>query len=314
MQKISANVYFEDIGFHIVQELMRAKESVKICVAWISWAKYSQDFDRLTQKGIRVEVIYNDDFINRKNFQPPSPLTNLYPVKARGNALMHNKFCIIDDSTLITGSFNWSQNARRHFENLVVIENDFKLIKRFLTEFQDLKNYFSDFAQNTKIQCLFHNDFTQCRAASYNLGVLGHESGKYDDSLIEIWNVCLNHEHGTFLDEHYENHLHTHLGLKDEPDYDHDLIYDKDTMLLEIDQEFKKTAEIRNHFISRGKQPIHAIGVVSLLNENEHLEWGEEQKFGINIFWRDMYYRKVISDVIYDDGYGFINSIISKHR
>ena len=84
-------------------------------------------------------------------------------------------------------------------------------------------------------------------------------------------------------------------------------------MILEVDQEFKKTAQIQNHFTSRSKQPIHAIGSVSLLNENEHLEWGEEQEFGINIFWRDMYYRKVIPDVIYDDGYGFIASIISKH-
>ena len=314
MHTTRTNAYFEDIGFHVVQELMKAKESVKICVAWISWAKYSPVFDRLTQKGVRVEVIYNDDLINRKNFQPPSPLTNLFPVRARGNALMHNKFCIIDDSTLITGSFNWSENAGRHFENLVVIENDFKLIKKFFFEFQDLKNYFSDFAQNNKIRCLFHDGITQCRAASFNLGLLGHESGKYDDSLIEIWNVCLRHEHGTFLGEYYENHLHTYLGLKDEPDDDYDAIYDKHAMLLEVDKEFRQIDEIRNHFIYRGGKPIHAIGIVSILNESEHLEWGEEQEFGINIFWRDMYYRKVVPDIIYDDGYGFINSIISKHR
>lgn len=313
MRTITTNAYFEDIGFQIVQELMKAKESVKICVAWISWQKYAPIFDQLTGKGISVEVIYNDDLLNGKNFQAPLHSTKLYPVKARAGALMHNKFCIIDDSRILTGSFNWSKNARRHFENLVIIENDFRLVKSFLTEFQDLKNYFSDFAQNTKIQCLFYNGYSKCRAASYNLGILGHESGKYDDSLIEVWNVCLSHEHGTLLGEHYESHLHTFLGLKYKPDYDQDLIYDKETMLLEVDQEFKKAAQIQKHFISRSQQPIHAIGSVSLLNENEHLEWGEDQEFGINIFWRDMYYRKIIPDVIYDDGYGFISSIIRKH-
>ena len=314
MYMTSTNAYFEDIGSHVVQELMKAKASVKICVAWISWAKYSPVFDRLTQRGVMVDIIYNDDYINRKNFQPLSPLIKPFPVRARGNALMHNKFCIIDDSTLITGSFNWSENAGRHFENLVVIENDFKLIKKFLFEFQDLKNYFSFFAQYSGIRCLFHENIAQCRAASFNLGVLGHESGKYDDSLIEIWNVCLSYEHGTFLGEHHENHLHNYLGLNDEPDDDYNAVYDKHAMLLEVDKEFRQINEIRNHFISRSKQPIHAIGVVSLLNENEHLEWGEEQEFCINIFWRDMYYRKVIPDIIYDDGYGFINTIISKHR
>ena len=313
MRTVSTKAYFEDIGFHIVQELMRARESVKICVAWISWLKYAPIFDQLTRKGIIVEVIYNDDFINKNNFHPPSAETSLYPVSARGNAIMHNKFCIIDDSTILTGSFNWSKNARRHFENIVVIENDLKLVKKFITEYQDLKNYFSDFAQNNKIQCLHYENFRRCRSASYNLGVLGHESGKYDDSVIEIWNVCLGHEHGTLLGEYHENHLHTYLGLNDAPDYGDDLEYDKDSMRSEINHEFNQIEEIRNHFISRSKHPIHAIGVVSMLNENEHIEWGEEQKFGINVFWRDMFYRKVVPDIIYDDGYGFINSIINSH-
>jgi hypothetical protein len=311
---VSTNAYFENIGFHIERELTKAKESVKICVAWINWSKYSKIFDLLTRKGIIVEVIYNDDYINTNNFIPPSSSTLLYPVKARGGALMHNKFCIIDDSTLITGSFNWSQSAGRHFENLVVIENDFKLVKKFLTEFIDLKNYFSEFAQKNRIRCHFFENFSQCRAASFNLGVLGHESGKYDSSLIEIWNVCLHHEHGTFLGEYHENHLHSYLGLKHEIDDERDYVYDKNTMLSELDQEFRQIAEIRHHFISRGNQPIHAFGMVSILNQNEHIEWGEEQEFGINISWRDMYYRKVVPDLLYDDGFGFISSIIDKHR
>lgn len=314
MHKVKTKAYFEDIGFHIVQELMKARQSVKICVAWISWQKYAPIFDQLTRKGIIVEVIYNDDFLNKKNFHPPSGETSLYPVRARGHALMHNKFCIIDDSTILTGSFNWSKNACRHFENIVVIENDLKLVKKFLTEYQDLKNYFSEFSQNNKIQCLYDENNRRCCSASYNLGVLGHESGQYDDSVIEIWNVCLGHEHGKFLGEYHENHLHTYLGLKDAPDYDDDLEYNKDSMRSEINQEFNQIKEIRNHFMSRSKHPIHAIGVVSILNENEHIEWNEEQELGISVFWRDMYYRKAVPDIIYDDGYGFVSSIINSHR
>jgi hypothetical protein len=314
MRKVSTKAYFEDIGFHIVQELMKARESVKICVAWISWQKYAPIFDQLTDKGIIVEVIYNDDFLNKNNFRPPSYKTSLYPVRGRRNALMHNKFCIIDDSTILTGSFNWSYNARRHFENIVVIENDLKLVKKFITEYQDLKNYFSEFAQNNKILCLYDENDRRCYSASYNLGVLGHESGKYDESVIEIWNVCLRHEHVTFLGEYHENHLHTHLDLKSSADFDDDLEYDKNLMLSEIHQEFNQIERIRNYFISRSKLPIQAIGFVSILNENEHIEWGEEQEFGIRVFWRDMYYRKVIPDIIYDDGDGFINSLINSHR
>ena len=119
MRTITTNAYFEDIDYQIVQELMKAKESVKICVAWISWPKYAPIFDQITSKGICVEVIYNDDHLNVKNFQAPLHSTTLYPVKARAGALMHNKFCIIDDSRILTGSFNWSKNARRHFPESV---------------------------------------------------------------------------------------------------------------------------------------------------------------------------------------------------
>jgi hypothetical protein len=315
MHSVSTKAYFEEIDFHVVQELLRARDSVKICVAWISWQKYASVFDQLTHRGVKVEVIYNDDYINKKNFYSPSRATILYPLKARGNALMHNKFCIVDDSTIITGSFNWSINARRHFENLVVIENDFKLVKKFLTEYQDLKSYFSDYALQTKIQCLYGSGdgLRQCRASSYNLGVLGNESGKYDESLIDIWNICLRHEHGTFLGEYHEQHLHTYLGLKDAPDYDDGFEYDKNSMYNELNQEFKQIKDIHDHFVNRSRHPIHAIGIVAMLNHNEHLKWGEEPEYGINIFWRDMYYRKIVPETIYDDGYGFINSIINRH-
>ncbi len=316
MRSVRTKAYFEDIDFHIVQELLKAKVSIKICVAWISWIKYAPTFDQLTRRGVVVEVIYNDDYINKKNFYPPLHKTILYPVKARGSALMHNKFCVIDDSTLITGSFNWSRNARRHFENLVVIQNDFKLIKKFLTEYRDLKNYFIDYAQQTKYQCQYESEdnFRRCRSGSFNLGVLGHESGQYDESLIEIWNICLRHEHGSFLGEHHENHLYTYLGLTDAPIYDDEGEYDKGAMHSELNQEIKQIEDIKTHFENRSKHPIHAIGKVQMLNENEHIERGDEQEFGINIFWRDMYFRKVIPDIIHDDGYGLIGDIIQRHR
>ena len=38
---------------------------------------------------------------------------------------MHNKFVIVDDLYLITGSFNWTKNAStRNDENLIVLEGE----------------------------------------------------------------------------------------------------------------------------------------------------------------------------------------------
>lgn len=308
---IKSAAYFEDIDFHLKQVLLQAKESVKICVAWISWSSYSSVFQELVLKNVSVEIIYNNDNINHKNFFPLDKGVTLYPVKGRFyNSLMHNKFCIVDSQILITGSFNWSNSARKHFENIVVIENDFHLILDFLHEFEDLKNYFSEYGQQHKIQCLSDN-YPQCRSASYNIGILGHESGLYDESIVEIWNICTNCGHVNFIQEEYEHHLQTYLGLKEAPNWE-DEPYDKYSMLNEFKQDRKQIIALQNYFNKSSGAKVNAIGCVAMSNTNEHLEWGENPEYVINVIWRDMYYRKVIPDVL-DSSYDEIESIIKRH-
>jgi phosphatidylserine/phosphatidylglycerophosphate/cardiolipin synthase-like enzyme len=43
--------------------------------------------------------------------------------KDRENDFMHNKLMILDDKTVITGSYNFSENAEKNDENLLVIES-----------------------------------------------------------------------------------------------------------------------------------------------------------------------------------------------
>lgn len=310
MSKKSA-AYFEDIEYHLKKVLLQAKESVRICVAWINWSTYNPVFQKLVSKGVSVEIIFNDDYINKRNFSDPGEGVKLFPVKGRFyNTLMHNKFCIVDDRILITGSFNWSSRAGKHFENIVVIENEFNLILDFLSEFEDLKNYFNEYGKQHKLQCIFH-DVTQCSSESYNIGVLGHENGVYDESTVEIWNICKRHGHVNFICEEYEHHLQTYLGLKDASDWQ-DEPYDKESMLYDFKQDRNKIVALQNYFNkSRGKR-VHAIGCVAMSNENEHIKWGEEPEYVINFMWRDMYYRKVIPDFL-DGSCDGIEFIINRH-
>lgn len=310
---IKTTSHFEDIGFHIRQEISKAKESIKICVAWISWIDYNGILEELSRKGVSVEILYNDDHLNRKHFIKPDESINLFPVKGRFyHSLMHNKFCIIDNRIIVTGSFNWSRRAFYHFENIVFIENDFKLVKNFLHEFEDLKNYFYGFNNHEKIQC-GTKDSTQCKSQSYNLGIFGNESGLYDESLVDIWNICLSNGHVSFLGEEYENHLHSYLGLTEQPDWDGvDGFYDRESMLNEFRQERAQIQMIQNYFNTHQGTKIHAIGAVVMENSNEHLKWGEDPNYAINILWRDMYYRKLIPDTLYD-GFYDISSIINRH-
>jgi len=54
---------------------------------------------------------------------------------------MHNKFCIIDEKTIITGSYNWSRQAKKNYENITVINDDNKLMLQYLNEFNHIKSH-----------------------------------------------------------------------------------------------------------------------------------------------------------------------------
>jgi cardiolipin hydrolase len=59
---------------------------------------------------------------------------------------MHNKFVVVDDAYLLTGSFNWTvQAGLNNQENLLVVDNPYYL-EKYNTEFEKL---WKNFAGNT---------------------------------------------------------------------------------------------------------------------------------------------------------------------
>jgi len=55
-----------------------------------------------------------------------------------GPGLMHNKFAVIDDQVVLTGSFNWTITAeRKNAENLLVI-TDPDLAQKYTKQFKVL--------------------------------------------------------------------------------------------------------------------------------------------------------------------------------
>lgn len=136
--------YFSNIRSHIQTELKTAKDSIFVAVAWFTDAKL---FDILCQKamnGLDVQLIVMDDDITRncsidysklevcggKVFQINNEITGI---------LMHNKFCVIDKTNTITGSYNWSIKAQTNHENITITKDSEELAEMFLTEFRRIK-------------------------------------------------------------------------------------------------------------------------------------------------------------------------------
>ncbi|WP_254599171.1 phospholipase D-like domain-containing protein [Burkholderia lata] len=290
--------YFEEIDSHLWRELYKAARSVKICVAWLNLGRHRDVFEVLLNRGVSVEIMCNDDNKNYETINNNSLDVKIYPIKGwRKTDLMHHKFCVIDEEVVVTGSYNWSKGAARHFENVVIVKEDFRLVKSFLHEFEDLKNYYLDFSQSERSKiicgCVGFSGW-RCRSTAYHLGIIGYESGIYEESEIGIYKICSLHCHVEKITVTSGNYILTHLGLKDEGD-DCDEYYGKYEMRRDFAREREITANFQSYFAGlHNGLKIHGVGAVVVLNEMEHLEYGEDQEHGVSLIWRDTYYRKVI--------------------
>ncbi|MFH2120798.1 MAG: phospholipase D-like domain-containing protein [Pseudomonadota bacterium] len=141
---MQTQAYFDDIQLHILYELRKATTSIHIAVAWFTDPEI---FEQLCQKagsGVRVELIVVNDSINRKSGIEHERLRNLGGVfmmvgdKKKSSAIMHNKFCVIDGATVITGSYNWSRQAQQNSENITIISDHPELARQFIQEFESI--------------------------------------------------------------------------------------------------------------------------------------------------------------------------------
>jgi hypothetical protein len=134
---------FENFPLVIEPELNLAKKKLVIAVAWITFQRYSRTFKSVAMRGVSVRIYCADHPTNRKQTKEINGLRKsgveviLYKMPRKTN-FMHHKFAIIDESTVLTGSFNWSDNALKSFENLLVIKEEPAVIQAFLGEVSKL--------------------------------------------------------------------------------------------------------------------------------------------------------------------------------
>jgi PLD-like domain len=140
---------FENIAVRIQEEISKAQKSVFIAVAWFTNKNLFNTLVNKAKNSCTVTLIISNDNINNNSSidfeQLQIAKSNVYKIGNGNTELMHNKFCIIDYSTVITGSYNWSYKAENNFENVIITSNDTTLAEQFITEFNNIrKQYYPD--------------------------------------------------------------------------------------------------------------------------------------------------------------------------
>lgn len=145
---MKSQAYFEKIHKQIEYRLIKSEHNIKLAVAWLTDQKLFDILCKKALEGLDVQLIIAYQEINlESNINFDKLISSGGKIYWIGNgykyeALMHNKFCIIDNYTLITGSYNWTQKAKSNHESITVIEDDSNLIFEFSQEFDRiLKKY-----------------------------------------------------------------------------------------------------------------------------------------------------------------------------
>jgi hypothetical protein len=134
--------YFKNIRKEILKELDEATEEIFVAVYWFTNLQLFEKLCNKAKKGIKVSLIIHNDYTNNRNtglnFQSFIDLGGQFYFSDNEHP-MHNKFCVIDNKTLINGSYNWTYNAGRiNSENVIIIKEEPATVCAFRDEFINL--------------------------------------------------------------------------------------------------------------------------------------------------------------------------------
>lgn len=291
---IHTEVYFEDHKSVIEREIRAAKSSIYVAVAWINFKTYAELFRSVLERDVELNIICSDNWQNRSHQEEISKLIKhgavirLLKMPYTRN-YMHHKFAVIDQLVILNGSFNWSPNAEKSIENLMVVRNAGKEVNAFLEEFQRLLSIETDILRELqkKKKC----QVTGCRGQLHNILVLSERSNKYYETFGDIVSVCTECEEFTTVKRCIPNTrfeiLLSGLGAAAD-DYELEII-EKDI--------FDLLVEYQND-----ENTIHAIGKVKTTLDGHDEEW-----VSTKIIWKNKFVgnslRDEFDDQDFDVGY-----------
>lgn len=125
-------------GLAALEEIKKAKKSIKFMTFSLTDKDILEALIAKNKEGVKIEGLFDGCMISKYSLYY-TLLKNDVLVHIDGNqALLHNKVFIIDDNTIITGSYNFSKNAENNNnENTLIIKSP-RLAITYNQEFKKL--------------------------------------------------------------------------------------------------------------------------------------------------------------------------------
>ena len=135
-------VYFslyDDPEAVIIEHVDGAEEFISVAMYTFTDIEISKAILEARDRGIDVKILLDRSQVKAKYSRSRYFVKNGIEVRISSNSyIMHNKFVVIDNKIVITGSYNWTASAgERNDENLLVIDYNY-IVERYQDQFNNL--------------------------------------------------------------------------------------------------------------------------------------------------------------------------------
>ena len=188
--------YFENQKNIILKEISNAKHEILICMAWINDRDYFNALLNAKSNGIKIELITSSRNHDLNLLTESCKKFDYFGIiHLPYLSIMHKKYCIIDESIILTGSYNWTHNAEYYnFENLLKII-DPNVAYQFKNDFLETKV----FSKNTFILP------KRCSCGGNLINILCIENEDYNlQGECYIYYICLKCGETEFVTNDFE--------------------------------------------------------------------------------------------------------------
>ncbi len=123
----------------IISQILNAIRSIKICVFTISDDRITTAISTAHKKGVNIQIITDNDKMMDMGSDIAEIVKEGIEVKTDSTPNhMHHKFMVVDENTLITGSYNWTRSAARYNHENILLTKDGGVVRAYLKEFKQL--------------------------------------------------------------------------------------------------------------------------------------------------------------------------------
>ncbi|MFD2969926.1 phospholipase D-like domain-containing protein [Sphingobacterium bambusae] len=123
-------------------ELLQAKQEILVAMAWFTDDDLFAILEDRLRQNVKISLIISEQVDNEKlDFNALRRKgAEVIKVKNVGWGMMNQKFCVIDRKIAITGSYNWTINAKNNNHETVVVTNFPKTVEELVHTFLGIKD------------------------------------------------------------------------------------------------------------------------------------------------------------------------------